>query len=185
MKNLRIFDYKGFRNKSGFYLNKAKQIVGKGESDDEVWKRRLQVVKYYEDNPDKTTDIGKSESKESYISKLDKSKSKIVTHRINKLDKEIKATGSKFDRNKTSKVTAVVTGALLAAPIPGTTAMAVVPYMAEKGYKKYKLNKLAKKSPGVKKSISKWKSIRTEIKKKEKAQAKKGKRLRKLIGKRR
>lgn len=179
------FDYKGFRNKSGFYLNKAKQIVGKGESDDEVWKRRLQAVKHYEENPYKTVDVGKSESKESFKSKLDKTKSKIVTRRANKLDKDIKATGSKFNRNKNSKVTAVATGALLAAPVPGTTSLAVIPYAAEKGYKKYRLSRLAKKSPEVKKSIAKWKSIRKDIKKKEKIQARKGRQLRKLIGKRR
>jgi len=179
------FDYKGFRNKTGFYKNKIKQIVGKGDSDDEVWKRRMQAVKHYEENPYKTINSNKSESKESFESKLDRSKSKVVTRRLNKLDREIKKTGSKFDRNKNSKITAVATAGLLIAPVPGTTSMAVIPYTAEKGYKKFKLKQLSKKSFEVNKANLSVRSMKKDIRKREKAIAKKGKTLRKLIGKRR
>lgn len=117
----RLFDYKGFRNKSGYYKNKAKRLIGKGLSKTEVLNRRKKLIEYYKKNPKALSQKGKSESKESFNKKLNSVSSRIVARRHNNLNKAIKSTGSKYKKGSYTSSALKYTAPLAVVPVPGTS----------------------------------------------------------------
>lgn len=166
----RMFDYKGFRNRSGFYINKVKNLVGKGLDTNEVYRRRQELNEYYKNNPNKLHERNRSESKKSFAKKLSRLKSVSMIKRSNKLNKEIKATGSNYTPGEYSKTALKYTAPVAAIPLPGTT---VIPIAAMTGgalVDRAKMIQLEKRNKKIKLANDKLKQLKRKIKNEEKLQ---------------
>lgn len=186
----RCFDYKGYANKKDFIKNKLKSLSGKGLSSDEVLKNRVALQNYYKNNPNKLIEKGKSESKESFLKKLkyNPQSKGVVTRASNELKTSIKDSGSSYKMGSGARLATKVAIPLVVAPIPGTTAASGAVIGAGVLYDKYRINRLSNKSKRVKTSLSNFKKLKSKIKKVDKEQlseAKRKRKLRKLISKRR
>ena len=158
----RIFDYRGFNDRGSWLKNKIKSLIGKGDSKEEILKRRKQLIEYYKLHPRKLYQKGTSESKESFNKKLDNTTSKVVSRRVNDLDKAIKSTGSTYTPGSATKTAIKYTAPIALVPIPGTTAVPIAAIGAGSIIDKVKMARL-NRYERVKSANSKLKELKKEI----------------------
>ena len=160
------FTYKGFKNKKSYYKNKAKNLVGKGVNSTDQWKRRKQLVEYYKKHP-KSIRFKNTRSNKTLNNRLkDKHSGKIVVRRINTTNKAIKSVSPNYYRGKyTNKAKKVgLPLIVIPNPIPGTALAGSAIIGAGAAADKIKVNRLANKSPEVKKALKAEKDLKKSIK---------------------